>query len=772
MLVAGREFSEEIIERIRTTVRDDRNLTRSKLSREVGVWLGWCGADGRLKEMSCRVALLRLARRGVIELPEAREVSFAKRAEREAVLEQSGPIVEKRLCELGRVWLVAVTAKEAELSKQWWAMMEAHHPLGGGPLCGAQLRYLVASEAGFLGGLSFSAAAWRLAARDEWIGWDEATRRAGLSQVVANSRFLILPSVRVPNLASHVLGLAVKRVARDWSARYGLKPALLETFVDSGRHRGTSYRAANWKCLGETSGRGRQDRARTAAGAVKEIWVYPLQPRCQEKLRAGGVPRVALRAKAADWAEDEFGACRLGDARRQERLLTLARDFYARPTANIPQACSSRAKTKAAYRFLDHEETTMQTLLQPHYQTTEARVARESIVLAVQDTTSLNYTAHAATEGLGLIGSLAKGAQGLQLHSTLAFNVAGTPLGFLDVQSWVRDQAEVGQKEQRRKLPIEQRESGKWLKSYRALAAVQARLNQTTLVSVADREADLYDLFREATQAPRGPKLLVRAAHNRQLQDEQGRLWETLAAQPVSGIQVLEVPRSGKRKARTANMALRFAAVSLLSTTRHKARPAAAPAIPVWAVLAREQDAPPDVEPLEWLLLTTLAVESFAQAVEKLLWYTRRWGIEVLHRTLKSGCRIEQRQLGQAQRLEACLAIDLVVAWRIYHLTKLGREVPDAPCSLYFEEAEWKALMVFTDRNPVPPSKPPTMREATHRVAGLGGFLGRKGDGEPGTQTLWLGLQRLDDITATYQVMSEAITHATQITVSSKIDSG
>ena len=562
-------------------------------------------------------------------------------------------------------------------------------------------------------------------------------------------------------------------MARDWQARYGLKPLLLETFIDRGRHRGTCYRAANWHYLGETSGRGRQDRARTAAGAVKEIWVYPLGPHCQKKLCAGCVPRVRLRAQPADWAENEFGACRLGDARRQGRLLTLARDFYSRPTANIPQACGSRAKTKAAYRFLDHKETRMQTLLQPHYQATEERIGQQAIVLAVQDTTSLNYTAHSATAGLGPIGSATIGPQGLHLHSTLAFNVEGTPLGFLDVQCWARDPEETGKKEQRRrKLPIEERESGKWLKSYRALAAVQARLNHMTLVSVADREADLYDFFREATKDPKGPKLLVRALHNRQLQDEQARLWEMLAAQPASGIQVLQVPRSGKRPARKARLAIRFAAVSLLPTSRHKAKDNGAPAIPVWAVLAQEEEAAANVEPLEWMLLTTFAVESFDQATEKLMWYTRRWGIEVLHRTLKSGCRIEQRQLGQADRLEACLAIDLVVAWRIYHLNKLGREVPDAPCTLYFEEAEWKALMVFTDRNPVPPSKPPTMREAVHRVAGLGGFLGRKGDGEPGTQTLWQGLQRLDDITEIYQVMTDLLTNATQITVSSKIDSG
>jgi hypothetical protein len=283
-------------------------------------------------------------------------------------------------------------------------------------------------------------------------------------------------------------------------------------------------------------------------------------------------------------------------------------------------------------------------------------------------------------------------------------------------------------------------------------------------VSVGDREADLYELFREAVDCPQGPKLLIRAEHNRQLHNEQARLWETLQNQPVAGIQVLQLPRQGSRAAREARVAIRFAQVNLLTPARHKHTPP----IAVWAVLAREEQTPPGVKPLEWLLLTTLPVITFEQAIEKLIWYTRRWGIEVLHRTLKSGCRIEQRQLAQADRLEACLAIDLVVAWRIYHLSKLGREVPQAPCTVYFDEAEWKALMVFTTQTHLPPAEPPTLRDAMHRVAALGGFLGRKGDGEPGTQTLWLGLQRLDDIVAMWQVMA----CATQRPVSSTIDSG
>jgi hypothetical protein len=764
MLVAGREFSEDIIERIRVRVRGDSTVTRTGLSREICGWLDWRGAHGRLKEMSCRVALLKLERGGVLELPPARRVSFARVPPVDA-RDESWPLVEMTLAELGCMRLVPVDAGDAALSKQWWSMMQAHHPLGAGALCGAQLRYLVSSGAGMLGALSFSAAAWRLSARDQWIGWDDATRQAQLTKVVANSRFLILPTVKVANLASHVLSLAASRIAGDWQARYGISPVLLETFVDSTRYRGTCYRAANWIPVGQTKGRGRQDRTRTAVGTIKDIWVYPLQPDWRARLCTGAVKPVARRPEPVDWAEEEFGDCGLTDVRLQERLLTLVRDFYARPMANVPQACGSRAKTKAAYRFLEHEDTTMQKLLQPHYRATEARVSKESIVLAVQDTTSLDYTTHRATAALGPIGAWAQGPQGLHLHSTLAFTVQGTPLGFLDVQCWARKAEEFGKKAKRHSVPIEQKESYKWLKSYRAVAAVQARQPKTAMVSVGDREADLYELFAEAAQHPAGPKLLVRAQHDRQLENEQTRLWQTLQAQPVAGVQILKVPRQANRAAREAQLEIRYAAVSLLAPTGQKG----GPAIPIWVVCAREQQAPAGVKPLDWTLLSTLPVTNFEQALEKLTWYTRRWGIEVLHRTLKSGCRIEQRQLGQANRLEACLAIDLVVAWRIYHLTKLGRETPQAPCTVYFEEAEWKALMIFTTQNPVPPTTPPSLREAMHRVAGLGGFLGRKGDGEPGTQTLWLGLQRLDDITAAISLMMRT---ATQPPVSSAIDSG
>jgi hypothetical protein len=320
------------------------------------------------------------------------------------------------------------------------------------------------------------------------------------------------------------------------------------------------------------------------------------------------------------------------------------------------------------------------------------------------------------------------------------------------VQCWARDARDFGKKHKRRDLPIEDKESYKWIKSVQAAASLQARLPHTSVVSVGDREADVFELFDQARSLPHAPKLLIRAEQNRALTQEQGKLWEHLNARPIAGYQQLQLPRRGSRAARVAKVAISYACVQLQAPNR-KAR---LKPVTLWAVFAREIDAPANASALEWMLLTTCEVESFDAAIEKLAWYTQRWGIEVYHRTLKSGCQIETRQLGNADRIEACLAIDMLVAWRILHLSKLGREHPDVPCTVYFSETEWKALLTFVNRNPHVPAAPPSLREATRLVAGLGGFLGRKCDGEPGTQTLWLGLQRLDDITAMYQVFTIA----------------
>jgi len=705
--------------------------------------------------MSCRVALLKLHRRGLVQLPECK-VQFGGRRGVVRSLAIEVPSVHCDLKNLGTVELVRIQSSESKASRVWNELMARYHYLGAGPLCGAQIRYLIKSNRyGWLGGLAFSAAAWRLEARDRWIGWSEQARGENLGKVVCNSRFLILPQVKVPHLASHVLSLCAKALPQDWMERYAVEPMLLESFIERSRFRGTCYRAANWRHVGSTTGRGRQDRRREFSIPVKDIYVYPLSKNAREVLcceqgRSGVNSALKVRKEVADWAEEEFGDADLGDRRLTKRLVQIVRDFCARPQASIPQACQSRSKTKATYRFFDHPQISMDKILAPHYKSTLGRARQEEVVLAVQDTTTLNYTAHPATENLGPIGYRLDKGIGLILHDTMAFNREGTPLGLMDVQCWARNPEDFGKKKRRHQLAIEQKESHKWLVSFRKVAEAQKRCPATTFVSVGDREADLYELFDLALEDSAGPKFLVRAMQNRALAEGQSHLWEEVQGQDVGAILEVHVPRRGSRASRVARLEVRFAAVTLKPPQAKKNLKQ----VRIWAVLAKEVESPDGVEPIEWMLLTTCEVGTADDAIEKVNWYKLRWGIEVYHRTLKSGCKIEERQLGQADRIEACLGVDMVVAWRVYHLTKLGRELPDVPCTVFFEEAEWKALSVYLSQNPVPPDHPPSLNEMTRMTATLGGFLGRKCDGQPGTESLWIGLQRLDDITSMWKIMS------------------
>jgi uncharacterized protein DUF4338/transposase-like protein/transposase Tn5 family protein len=748
--VGGQRIDEKIIAQIQSIINENPNAKRGALSRRICEQLKWRSRNGRLREVSCRKVLGRLQRDEKIRLAEAAAFPAGRRRKAELEEVRAEKIHQGVLKDFKPIQLTAVGSGDSEASRIWNDLMDRYHYLGSGPLCGAQLRYLIRSEKhGWMGALAFSAAAWRVQARDRWIGWSGEIRETNLNQVVSNSRFLIVPQWRVPHLASHVLGLAMKRLATDWRGCYGYEPVLVETFVDKERFEGTCYRAANWIEVGETQGRGRQDGSHRRQGSIKRIFVYALDAQARQRLCEGTVaPKLTVRqSDPKDWAEAEFGTVDLGDRRMNRRAVEIARDFYARPQAQIPQACQTRARTKATYRFFRHPNTNMDDLLAGHRKSSYQRIAEHEVVLCPQDTTSLNYSAHPATENLGPIGSSKNGPIGLIVHDTMSFTVEGTPLGLLDVQCWARDAEQFGKKHKRKQLPIEQKESYKWLRSFESVVEAQRHCPNTVLVSMGDREADIYELFHLALQDPNGPKLVVRAEYDRLLEDGQGQLWSMVASQPLVGIQEVHVPRRATAPARVARLQVHFAEVTLKPPSdKTKYGP-----LKLWAVLAQETDAPPNVTPLCWMLLTTCRVTNFDEATEKIAWYTKRWGIEIYHRTLKSGCNIEERQLGDADTIEACLAIDMVVAWRVYHLTKVGREVPDLPCTIFCEEDEWKALTSFILRTPIVDGTPPTAREYVRMLASLGGFLGRKCDGEPGTKSIWLGQQRLDDIKLAYQ---------------------
>jgi hypothetical protein len=318
-------------------------------------------------------------------------------------------------------------------------------------------------------------------------------------------------------------------------------------------------------------------------------------------------------------------------------------------------------------------------------------------------------------------------------------------LGLLAQETWTREEPRPDHKER----PIEEKESYKWLQSLQAVCATKQACPQTQFVSVGDREADVYDLFVQ--ERPAGVDLLVRAAQDRRVADaEQTRLRAAVAAGAVGAQVCVEVPRQGARVARTATLDLRWCALTLRPP---KARAKSdLPEVQVWAVWATETVPPPQGEPLDWLLLTTVPVQTAAQAVERLEWYACRWGIEVFHRVLKSGCAIERRQLEDVDHLQRCLTLFSVIAWRLLYATLLARVAPTLACTALLDQSEWQALYCQIHQTTTLPSTPPTLVQAVRWIAQLGGYLGRPSDGPPGVTVLWRGFQRLVDLSAMYRV--------------------
>jgi hypothetical protein len=453
-----------------------------------------------------------------------------------------------------------------------------------------------------------------------------------------------------------------------------------------------------------------------------------------------------MNEEAESWVIEELGGTELGDKRRTARLIQLVNALGARPGASLPQAMENQAKLKAAYRFFDNEAIESGAILEEHLATTYRRIGQTSLVLAVQDTTYLDWTHHPHTVGLGPLAS--ENRQGLLVHSTLAMTAERVPLGVLQQQVWARDPETYAQLEDRKQRKIGEKESQKWLTSLSSVIAASQANPETHFVSVGDREADVYDLF----EMERGEKvdLLVRAIRNRRVEQPERYLWATMAVESVAINVELQVPRQKNRPVRLATLQVRWKKVHMRPPQHRSAEKL--PILTVWVVWAVEANPPADTDPIEWMLLSTKPVLSNQDAVERLDWYACRWGIEVWHKILKSGCRIEARQLDHADRLKRLLTLFSVVAWRILYATMLARAVPDLTCTVFFEEEEWQALYCAVHRTTLLPEKTPALREAVRMVAQLGGFLGRKQDGEPGVSALWKGFQRLPDFLLMYRL--------------------
>jgi len=444
------------------------------------------------------------------------------------------------------------------------------------------------------------------------------------------------------------------------------------------------------------------------------------------------------------WAEREFATADLGDRRRTARLVQLATLLAQQPHASFAQALPDEAACHAAYRFFANSAFDAQDIIASHLYTTYRRCTQVALVLAVQDTTELNYSDHPATSGLGPLRT--EQQQGLLLHTTIAFTSEGLPLGLLGQQQIVRE--ELGQRDTHHQRPIEQKESYKWLIGLHSINYAAARAPDTTFIAVADREADVYDLF----VAPRAANVywLIRASEPRRLLTSKN-LFAAVRDLPVVGqTRVLVQGKAGKPD-RVAHLQVKCGQVTLLAPATYKGK--GPRQLEVTVVVSVEHDPPPGESALLWVLLTNWPLDGAGAALEVLDWYTKRWGIELWHKTLKSGCRVEQRQLRDGAALQRMASLYSILAWRIQYGVMLARAAPELSCEVWLSQAEWQALCCTIQHSKQPPAQAPCLGEAVVWVAKLGGYLGRNSDGPPGAKTLWQGLQRLVDLTIMYNIM-------------------
>ena len=423
------------------------------------------------------------------------------------------------------------------------------------------------------------------------------------------------------------------------------------------------------------------------------------------------------------WAEEEVGAAVLGDARLSRRLVRLVERLAEQPSASIPAACSGAAETKAAYRLLSHEAVGWRDILAPHMAASSRRMSSEAVVLCVQDTTELNFNGQAIA-GLGPLSYEAQ--RGMYLHATYALSPERVPLGVLDAWMWAR---EAKQSDARRGGPLE---STRWLEGYERVAELAAELPATRLVYVGDRESDMLALLLTARELGHAADYLLRSQYDRTLPGG-GKLWSEVMQAPPLGRVGFELTAGRGRKARAVEQELRAQRIRLPDRQGGH--------VEVTCLIATEVNAPAGVKPVVWRLLTNRKVTSLEAGVELVEWYRCRWEVELLFLTLKEGCRIEALQLASVERIERALVVYLVVAWRIGLLMRLGRACPEWDAERLLTRQEWQAAWIVARKKP--PDKTPTLRKALHMIAALGGFLGRKGDGEPGVKSLWIGLQRV-----------------------------
>ena len=463
---------------------------------------------------------------------------------------------------------------------------------------------------------------------------------------------------------------------------------------------------------------------------------------------------------------DEFANANLNDVRRSRRLCKVVAALADSPSASICAATGGWNETIAAYRLLNSTGFEPAALLAPHREAVAKRCAGHACVAVSQDTTEFDYSHMKEARGLGPLNDEMR--RGFYMHSLYAVSEQGLPLGLLDAAIMLRDDDTFRCAATRKQRPIEQKESHRWVEGYNKTLELARRLPECEVFSISDREGDIFEVYQAWRRAEGGPRAewIIRANQNRALinvvDGDASKLFAALEAAPLLGeieFDVRSRKGTGKvkgntvtvhRSARTVHQNVRAMKITPRPPERKGGK---LKEVSFWAVLAGETDPPAGEEPIRWLLLTSKEVTTLEEARRILNLYMRRWDIEVFHRVLKTGCRVESIQFKTGEALINSVMIYAVIAWRILYLTHLGRQCPDMPCGCVFEEAEWKSACAVVKRSKE--AGEPTLSEFIAIVGKLGGHLGRKSDGAPGPQSIWQGLARVRDFACAWHAFHE-----------------
>jgi hypothetical protein len=442
----------------------------------------------------------------------------------------------------------------------------------------------------------------------------------------------------------------------------------------------------------------------------------------------------------------------LGDKRLNKRSKRILESLASNPEGSINAVSDGWGDTVAAYRFFNNPAVTPEEILRPHTKATLVRAAEHPVVLCVQDTTELDYTSHPPKDARCLNK---EDRFGFYAHTHLAITPDKLPLGVVGIHFFDRAAETLGQSEDRKGLSIEEKESFRWLEGYHRACEMAAALPERRVVSVADREADIYDIFVDAQEAD-GPRadFIVRARVERSTLErdaESGKaayvkVRDEVRSAALRTTRIVELSETPKRKARSARLEIRALSV----TVKPPHERSYLPPVTLNVVLAEEVDGPGDGTDVSWLLLTSLPIGTTEEVFKIIDYYVARWAVEIFFRTWKTGCRVEEIQLETQARLKNCLAMYAIVAWRVLHLTYLNRTVPELPCNSVFTDDEWKSVWRVAAKKPLP-KKAPQLAEFMRLLTQLGGYNNRKGEDPAGPLPIWIGLRRMGDFAMAWQ---------------------